>query len=106
MSQQEKEKFLSALQPPIPIDDEEENDFILRNDAYTEVKSFKYSMIECIIQRFTGSTELVGPQRRKIFTFDVFHNEKYILATLLDPRIKQFAFSGKFVTIIPPREGE
>jgi hypothetical protein len=68
-----------------------------------ELKNFKTGLCKSIIDRFTNDKEkgerIIGSngKNRQIVTVDIFHNSRYILAALLDPRIKTAPFLGNFL---------
>jgi hypothetical protein len=65
------------------------------NRRHLEISEFRDNLKGCIVQRFSGKANLRQGQKRKVFTFDVFHNEAHILASLLDPRVKHIPFQSK-----------
>jgi len=72
-----------------------------RIEHATEVTAFKDELKKCLLERFGYDKErnqkVIGPsgKERRIVTLDIFHNPFYVLATLLDPRIKTVPFGGK-----------
>jgi hypothetical protein len=66
-----------------------------------ELEKFKTSLLECTVQRFTGGRGLIQGQKRQVYTTDITSNTNYILAALLDPRIKTAPFIGKLTLFYP-----
>jgi len=70
-------------------------------EEHTEnIKNFQEKLLSSIFQRFTVNKER-GEQNldsngrpARFFSTNVMNDETYILATLLDPRIKQVPFQG------------
>lgn len=77
--------------------DDAEKDFLVQ---------FRKKLLESITDRFTKDKEkgqnvvTEDGTIRRIKTVDVFHDLKYILATILDPRIKDAPFTGEKIFIV------
>lgn len=64
-------------------------------DFVKEITEFKKAVLDCLICRFTSAPG--SSSNRKIVTVDVLNNKNFILASLLDPRIKLVIFKGNIV---------
>jgi hypothetical protein len=62
--------------------------------------AFQKELCQAVVDRFTNDKEKGEKvfdkegKARRIVTADIFHNKNYILASLLDPRIKDVPFLG------------
>ena len=61
-------------------------------DYVKDLKEFKDSIIHHLLLRFT--TKPGTNTNKRIVTVDVMNNKNHIIATLLDPRFKQYPFEG------------
>lgn len=68
---------------------------------------FKNALCESFITRFSHDMESDEPiinkatgKPRRIVTYNVMRNKNFILAALLDPRIKSVPFNSKIITLL------
>lgn len=66
------------------------------------MNEFRSAVIQSLLDRFTNDKEKgeavynkTTNKRRNIITIDIFSSVPFILAALLDPRIKDLPFLGK-----------
>lgn len=82
----------------------------LPNTTTTHLTKFKKLLIESLLARFTtdkeGGEKVVEKdgKTRNIFTINLFFQKSYILATVLDPRLKLRPFLGKYTKFPTRRE--
>jgi hypothetical protein len=71
------------------------------NNSKTALQQYKESLIWNVVQRFTNNKALGekftnedGTFRPRVVTIQAFKNKSYVIASLLDPRIKLRPFTG------------
>jgi hypothetical protein len=74
---------------PLPEGEDEESDQYLRH-----IKEFRDILVSSMMFRF-ANIDLDPPQNNRLVTVNVLKDEKFILASLLDPRIKAEIFKGE-----------
>jgi len=85
-------QFILGIQDVIIEDD---------SDFCFELTEFQSALCQSICNRFTNNKDIgekihdLTGKARRIVTVDVFNDPTYILATLLDPRIKVVPFNGR-----------
>jgi len=78
-------------------------------ETWDAIIDFKLNLISSVVTRFTTHSDRArsrvpslssDDEVRNTVTVDVFQSEKYILATVLDPRVKMTPFKGERLLII------
>jgi len=70
------------------------------NPYFKEMSEFKQSLVHSVVNRFTTNKEkgekVIDEKGkiRRIVTLDIFNEKAFVIASLLDPRIKTSIFEG------------